>query len=176
MTSPSSTPQLQLPSAPITAPQPRRPIQREGAVILLSPEEQALEDAMMMPSSPPPEPVVRKRPRAGDADGSDDEGEATAQAPQPQQTMPSVSNIAAAAKRYATHKKLRAEQREEVDAFLLVSRSLINYFLCVNFNIPQDTAAGRQVKMFIALLSVENKVDTFRSSAPPYQVSEELKV
>lgn len=35
---------------------------------------------------------------------------------------------------------------------------------------------GRQAKLFVALLSVENKIDTFRSAAPPFQVSEELKV
>lgn len=35
---------------------------------------------------------------------------------------------------------------------------------------------GRQAKLFISILSIENKVDAFRSAAPPYQVSEELKV
>ncbi|KDR65174.1 hypothetical protein GALMADRAFT_44440, partial [Galerina marginata CBS 339.88] len=37
------------------------------------------------------------------------------------------------------------------------------------------TALGRQAKLFVCLLSVENKVDAFRSAAPPYQVSDELK-
>ncbi|KAF8950746.1 hypothetical protein BDZ97DRAFT_1686793, partial [Flammula alnicola] len=34
---------------------------------------------------------------------------------------------------------------------------------------------GRQAKLLICLLSVENKVDSFQSAAPPFQVSEELK-
>lgn len=40
----------------------------------------------------------------------------------------------------------------------------------------QDTALGRQAKLFTCLLSIENKVDSFRSATPPYQLSEELKV
>ena len=35
---------------------------------------------------------------------------------------------------------------------------------------------GRQAKLFVGMLSLENKVDAFRSAAPPYQLSEELKV
>jgi len=42
-----------------SAPQSRWPLQREGAMILLSPAEQALQDAMLR-SSPPPKPVLRK--------------------------------------------------------------------------------------------------------------------
>ncbi|KJA16691.1 hypothetical protein HYPSUDRAFT_144977, partial [Hypholoma sublateritium FD-334 SS-4] len=34
---------------------------------------------------------------------------------------------------------------------------------------------GRQAKLFVCVLSVENKIDAFRSAAPPYQVSDELK-
>ena len=37
-------------------------------------------------------------------------------------------------------------------------------------------ALGRQTKLFVCLLSAENKIDAFRSTAPPYQVSEALKV
>jgi len=44
---------------PIPSSQPHRPLQREGAVILLSSAEQALEDAMMR-SSPMPELVLGK--------------------------------------------------------------------------------------------------------------------
>lgn len=47
-------------------------------------------------------------------------------------------------------------------------------YLCLTFF--QDTALGRQAKLFVCMLSVENKIDTFRSAAPPYQLSEELKV
>lgn len=40
----------------------------------------------------------------------------------------------------------------------------------------KDTVLGRQAKLFIGMLSLENKVDNFRSATPPYQLSEELKV
>lgn len=105
---------------PVTAPQPRRPLRREGAVIILTPEEQLLQDAMLMSSSPPPKPLLGKRTR--DEDG-DDEGEhvPTSPAPQPETSSPSISNLTAVALRYATTKKLRPEQRDEAEAFLLVS-------------------------------------------------------
>jgi len=38
-----------------------------------------------------------------------------------------------------------------------------------------DTVLGRQAKLFACILALENKVDTFRSAAPPYQLSDELK-
>jgi hypothetical protein len=105
---------------PVTAPQPRRPLRREGAVIILTPEEQLLQDAMLMSSSPPPESLLGKRTRNEDGD---DEGEhvPTFPAPQPETSSPSISNLTAAALRYATTKKLRPEQRDEAEAFLLVS-------------------------------------------------------
>ena len=43
-------------------------------------------------------------------------------------------------------------------------------------DIKQDTVLGRQAKLFIGMMSLENKVDAFRSATPPYQLSEELKV
>jgi len=104
---------------PRSAPQPRRPLQREGAMILLSPAEQALQDAILR-SSPPPEPVLGK-----------------------------------------------------LETFLLVSSCPV----CESrLSTAQDTAPGRQAKLFITILSLENKVDAFRSAATPYQVSEDLKV
>jgi len=42
--------------------------------------------------------------------------------------------------------------------------------------VRQDTALVRQAKLFICVLSLENKVDAFRSATPPFQLSEELKV
>ncbi|KIJ89892.1 hypothetical protein K443DRAFT_15720 [Laccaria amethystina LaAM-08-1] len=38
-----------------------------------------------------------------------------------------------------------------------------------------ESALGRQAKLFVCLLSVKNKIDTFRSAAPPYQVLDGLK-
>jgi hypothetical protein len=103
-----------------------RPLRREGATFFLSRAEQALEESMMS-TSPPPESVLGKRTRGpGDTtDGNDtepDNGSPSTTEPQP---LPSISNVAAATLRYALKKKLRPEQREEVDAFLLVSTPLI---------------------------------------------------
>lgn len=158
--------------------QPHRPLQREGAVIFLSAAEQAMEDAMMR-SSPTPEPVLGKRRRQVDglADGNDteldDESPSTTQ-PQSSPSI-SISTVAAATLRYVSKKKLRPEQRDEVDTFLLV-RARLTYLLCSYLIIDQDTALGRQAKLFTCILSLENKIDTFRSAVPPYQLSDELKV
>lgn len=108
---------------PTSASLPRRPLQREGAVILLSPAEKLLEDAMLR-SSPAPEAVLGKRTRQEGDDlspDSGDEGNGTSPAMQPQASLPSISNVTTAALRYAAHKKLRPEQRDELEAFLLVS-------------------------------------------------------
>jgi hypothetical protein len=96
-------------------------------MIILTPEEQLLQDAMLMSSSPPPESLLGKRTRNEDGD---DDGELvpTFPAPQPETSSPSTSNITAAALRYVTTKKLRPEQRDEAEAFLLVSCYFIAYF------------------------------------------------
>jgi hypothetical protein len=97
-----------------------RPLQWEGAVVLLSRAEQALLDAMLR-SSPTPEPVLGKRPYQGEdpQDGNDtepdEEGSLT------QLLSPSIGNITAATLRYATKKKLRPEQRDDLESFLQVS-------------------------------------------------------
>jgi hypothetical protein len=151
----------------------RRPIQREGARYFLSAAEQAMEDAMLR-SSPSPEIVLGKRTRQGDDDHIDTEpDEDPLLAPQ-ESLRPSVSNVADASRRYALKKKLRPEQRDEVDAFLLVSAPTFILGACLN--IGQDTALGRQAKLFACIMSLENKVDAFRLAAPPYQLSDELKV
>ena len=98
----------------------RRPPQREGAQFFLSAAEQAIEDAMLR-SSPPPEPVLGKRvhdedePEASDGEPEESSGE------HPQHLSPSIGNLTAAALRYAVKKKLRPEQRDDVEAFFLVS-------------------------------------------------------
>jgi len=142
-------------------------------MILLSPAEQALQDALLR-CSPPPEPVLGKRPHQEDDNGSDgNEDTSTLPPMQPQTSLPSISNVTAVALEYATHKKLHPEQRDELETFLLVSSCPV----CEpRLSTAQDTAPGRQAKLFITILSLENKVDAFQSAAPPYQVSEELKV
>lgn len=110
---------------PNPALQPHRPLQRERAIIFLSAAEQAMEDAMMRSSSTP-EPVLGKRTRQGDgsADGNDTEPDDGPPSATQSQSSPSISNVAAATLRYVSKKKLRPEQRDEVDAFLLVSARL----------------------------------------------------
>jgi len=157
---------------------PGRPLQREGARFFLSAAEQAMEDAMNRSSSPIPELSLGKRTRpAGDPeDGNDTEQDEDLSPPvQPSSATSSFGNVTAAALRYASKKKLRPEQRDEVEALLLVSTSCIMSW-CLYLNIRQDTALGRQAKLFICVLSLENKVDAFRSASPAFQLSEELKV
>ena len=105
-------------------PQAPRPLRREGAQYFPSTAEQALEEAMMR-SSPIPEMVLGKRTHHDDQPGedggdteSDEEGSLL---PHPQTTTPSISNLTAATMRYASRKKLRPDQRDEIEAFLSVS-------------------------------------------------------
>ena len=109
-------------SQPVSTPQARRLLQREGAMILLSPVKQALQDAMLR-SSPPPEQALGKRTH-DEQDGGDTEPDEDSSVAA---LAPSLSNVASASLRYATHKKLRPEQRDELEAFLQVSASL-TYF------------------------------------------------
>lgn len=160
-------------------PYPRRPLQREGARYFLSPAEQAMEDAMLR-SSPPPEPVLGKRVHQDDEpqDGNDTEpGEGSSLTASPAPPVPpSISNVAAACQRYAAKKKLRPEQRDEIDVFLLVSNISSTYLSARIYKIGQDSALGQQAKLFMLLIAVENKINAQQSAAPPYTLSEDLKV
>ena len=124
-TSPTGSPDAstaQSQSRPGTISLPR-PVQREGAIFILTPAEQAMKDAMLR-SSPPPEQVLGKRTHEQDyeQEGGDTEPEeGTSATPDTRSLVPSLSNVTAATLRYATHKKLRAEQRDELEAFLRVS-------------------------------------------------------
>lgn len=85
-------------------------------------------------SSPPPEPILGKRTHdgqdneqdSGSTTEPDEEDPTTGSAQHPE---PSSGNITAATLRYASHKKLRSEQRNEVEAFLQVSSSLMRLTL-----------------------------------------------
>ena len=119
-----------LPAAPPAT--QTRPLRREGAIILLSRGEQALEDAMLWSDSPEPEAsTLGKRNRANDSedhDGTDTEPDLEAPTTTSQTLVPTSSNITAASLRYATQKRLRSEQRGELDAFLLASTSCLCSF------------------------------------------------
>ncbi len=78
----------------------------------------------MLRSSPPPEPLLGKRIRDADLPGDDDddsEPENDPSATHLPPSTPSISNVTAVALRYASKKKLRPDQREEVQAFFSVS-------------------------------------------------------
>jgi hypothetical protein len=137
-----------------------------------------MEDAMLQSSSPPPESVLGKRthregePGHGSDTELDEEGSSTTQS---QPAPPSIRNVTGLVQQFVSKKKLRPEQRDEVDTFLLVS-DLIDVLRCLWMNFGQDTALGRQAKLFVCVLALGNKLDNIRSAAPPYQLSEELKV
>lgn len=119
--SPDPSAALSQASRTLSTSQANRPLRREGAVILLSTAEQALEDAMLR-SSPPPESVLGKRSHEQDDEheAGDTEPEDVTPSPATQSPAPSVGNVTAATLRYATCKKLRAEQRDELELFLNV--------------------------------------------------------
>jgi hypothetical protein len=124
----------------------------------LTEAEQALEDAMNRSSSLLPEVVLGKQTcQDGPGGGSDSESDGgaprnSASTLPPQASQPSISNVTTSTQGYALNKKLCPEQRDELDAFFLVS--------------------------FIMAISsaLESKLDAIRSAAPPYQLSDELKV
>jgi hypothetical protein len=85
-----------------------------------------MEDAMNRSSSPIPEPILGKRARQTDEPQSGNDTEPDEPSTTLAQSVtPSIGNIAVASLRYATKKKLRPEHRDEVEAFLLVSTSLV---------------------------------------------------
>lgn len=103
-----------------------RPLQREGAFRFetLTPEEMALEDAMNR-SSPPPQ-ILGKRTHndegdEGDTTEPDEDSPRNGEQDSLASSKPSISNVTISSQRYASKKKLRPEQRDELDAFLLVS-------------------------------------------------------
>ena len=114
-------------AAPTPVPAPAalgRPLQREGAQYFLSAAEQAIEDAMMR-LSPPPEQVLGKRVHDDDQpEASDGELDEESSTNRPQPLSPSISNLTVATLRYAAKKKLRPEQRDDIEAFFLASALL----------------------------------------------------
>ncbi|KAI9064036.1 hypothetical protein FKP32DRAFT_1685488 [Trametes sanguinea] len=65
-------------------------------------------------------------------------------------------NLAALARRLGTQKKLKLEQRQELEEF------------------AGDTLTVHNLKLYAKLLSLENKVDKIVACAPPFQVSKSL--
>lgn len=92
-----------------------------------------MEAVMNRSSSPgPEESALGKRAREGDDSGDQDDAEPDDERPTPAttepQSLPSLSNITAATLRYASKKKLRPEQRDELEVFLSVSSPFISFF------------------------------------------------
>ncbi|PPQ87562.1 hypothetical protein CVT25_005926 [Psilocybe cyanescens] len=83
---------------PISDPQPRCPLQREGAIFILSLAEQAIEDTMMRSSPLPEHTALGKRPHQVEdsLDGNDTEHNDEPSSTVVSQSLPSISNVAAA--------------------------------------------------------------------------------
>lgn len=80
-------------------------LQREGAIILYSSEEQALLDAMMRSSSIPDElGVLGKRTQPDDNDDEGSKGSNTELEPDTEASAPFHSNVTTAALHYASQK------------------------------------------------------------------------
>ncbi|KAJ7703891.1 hypothetical protein B0H17DRAFT_1326673 [Mycena rosella] len=65
-------------------------------------------------------------------------------------------NISAVAKRYVERKRLRTDQAAEVDMFI------------------NDPVSAREVKMFVTMLALDNKLEKIVTAKAAYQVSPEL--
>ena len=121
-----------------------RPLQREGAFYsAASAAERAMEAAMNRSSSPgPEETALGKRAREGDHPGDQDDTEPdddeSAPAATALQSPPALSNITAATLRYASKKKLRPEQRDELEDFLSVSLLVMSFLA----NVAENTGIG----------------------------------
>ena len=123
----------------------RRPLQREGACYLPSAAERAMEAervmeaAMMRSSSPLVETALGKRVHEGNDLEDDDAAESDGEGPPPVEAtaphaLPLLSNLIAATLRYASRKKLRPEQCDEIEGFLSVS-TLLYHWHCATQNI-----------------------------------------
>ncbi|KAJ7429316.1 hypothetical protein B0H11DRAFT_2270407 [Mycena galericulata] len=122
-----------------------------------SPDELDDDLAQAMAQSSPvrPAPSLRhdKRPHAALEEGASDADEP------PQTVVPSGSvnkNIVAAAQRYATNKRLRSEQKTELEVFM------------------KDPPALREAKAYAQNLHVENLINKIVVATPPWQVSDDL--
>jgi hypothetical protein len=128
--SPSTT-QVGSASATLSSPAPlglllSHPLQWEHAVVfhLPTPGEQEMEDAMLQLSSPPPESVLGKRTHREGEPGHGSDTELDEEGPSTTQSQPaslSIHNVTGSTQQYMSKKKLRPEQSDEVDTFLLVS-------------------------------------------------------
>lgn len=133
MASPASTHEESPTDSPSVPQRVRRPLQREGAFYsAASAAELAMEAAMNRSSSPgPEETALGKRAREGDHPGDQDDTEPDDDESAPTttalQSPPSLSNITAATLRYASKKKLRPEQRDELEDFLSVSLLVMSF-------------------------------------------------
>lgn len=122
---------------------PSRRLRRQGAFLLTAPAEQAFTGTMPRSNLPPPVPAALGK-RARDSDGDGDPGSATDIDTEASPTMgatalpctaarelealvpspaASAGRVSATVLQYASTKKLRLEQREEVGVFLEVGRS-----------------------------------------------------
>ncbi|KAF7343759.1 hypothetical protein MSAN_01956600 [Mycena sanguinolenta] len=125
--------------------------------------------AAMMAESPNPLARKRKNPPGRDGENSEEEDDdnlpvlssdapVSSDAPSPGATSNSGtnSNMVAFARQYATHKRLKASQVTEVEAF------------------AADNLAARQVKLFTVVLGLGSKLDSIVTAQPAFKISAAL--
>ena len=131
----------------------------------------------MQRSSLPPEgtcSLKRKKSRNDDDSNSDKDGSNTEpeqDSDAPSKTALSCTNVNAAMLHYAAQKQLWPDQSSKLDLFLLVSifsYTAIPWLLLNTAHMQDSTTLAQQAKVYIAILSVENKLDNFSSTPPPY--------
>lgn len=143
----------------------------------------ALLAAAAVAKTPIPAPPVnpRKRPRTGNADDSQEEDEddelPTSVIPATANEDPVANkNVLAFARQYATHKRLRPSLIDEVEAYAAVRHFISRCSPILTSTYCQDPIATRQIKMFTVLLSLDTKMEAFRSAAPDFKITSNLDV
>ncbi|KAJ7696835.1 hypothetical protein B0H17DRAFT_1177876 [Mycena rosella] len=121
-------------------------------------------NAMNQSSPVVPPQGSSKRTHQTMSQDNDEDNETTSENEQSLATVPRGilpnQNLVAVAKRYVERKRLRTDQATEVEVFL-------NPF-------TKDSASVRDVKMFISMFALENKIDKIVTAKVPYQVSPDL--
>ncbi|KAJ7648431.1 hypothetical protein B0H17DRAFT_959032 [Mycena rosella] len=104
-----------------------------------------------------------------DNESSNENGQSVATAPR---VIVPNQNLVAVAKRYAERKRLRTDQVTEVEVFLNVGPS--DPLLYAPELSSKDSASAREVKMFVNMFALENKIDKIVTAKAAYQVSPNL--
>jgi hypothetical protein len=129
----------------------------------------------MAQSSPIAPPRGEKRLHSTlDGDGDSDDNILDNGSGAPQIPVTVNENISAAATRYMERKRLKPDQKAEVNAFLHVSR--FPHLIFLTDILFQDPASIREVKLLVNLMVVQSQIDKIITTTAPWQPSEDLLV